>query len=162
MSPDVKSVTIDEYLIYFLIDDDAIVYIGKTTEGGLFGRLRDHQKDKRFDSYFVIANIEADEHAIQMERGFISLIRPKYNKAESRVNMQAIMKVIKYLTSGEKSKAEDALTLQQAITRLQASIRADQSNLRKGNGVASTIEARLERKNADLKTLESQLEQALS
>lgn len=58
--------------------------------------------------------------------------------------------------------AEKVQQLQQAINRLRASIRADESNLRNGNGNAGTIIDRLARKNADLIALQTELEKELA
>lgn len=58
--------------------------------------------------------------------------------------------------------AEKVKQLQQAITRLRASIRADESNLRNGNGVSATITDRLARKAADLIALQTELENELA
>ena len=99
VSPNIKEIGIDEYLVYFLVSGYDIVYVGKSSEGGLFGRLKAHQVDKDFDAYFVINNIESDQTALELEKGFISLLRPKYNKAEARVNIKAIQRVIHYVTS---------------------------------------------------------------
>jgi len=57
---------------------------------------------------------------------------------------------------------EEVRKLQGAITRLNASIRADKSNLSKGNGNPSTITARLTQKAVDLRTLEARLSEALT
>ncbi len=57
---------------------------------------------------------------------------------------------------------EEVRKLQGAITRLNASIRADKSNLSKGNGNPSTITARLTQKAVDLRTLETKLSEMLS
>ena len=52
--------------------------------------------------------------------------------------------------------------LNYAIEKIKAQIRADESNARKGNGNPVTIQARLDRKRADLKELTEELDNLLS
>ncbi len=99
ITPDIKELGVDDWLIYFLVNGGEIVYIGKSSEGGLFGRLRAHQSDKEFTEYFTVNSIQSEADALMLEKGFISIIRPKYNKAEVRVNMQAIRRVIEYVSN---------------------------------------------------------------
>jgi hypothetical protein len=98
-----KSVDDDPYLLYFLVKDGAIVYVGKSNEFGFSGRLRSHKADKDYDSYFTMNSISNEAQALELEKGFISLIRPEYNKAEKAVNMRAIRALIQYVTSAPKS-----------------------------------------------------------
>lgn len=61
--------------VYFLIDKDEIVYVGKTLDLGR--RLREHEKEKKFtDMKFV----EVDENLVdEYEATYIFYLSPKYN-----------------------------------------------------------------------------------
>ncbi len=67
------------YYIYFLCDNNAVVYVGQTVN--LFNRIKAHSKDKEFDSahYIVITKAEVDKTEIRYIREF----RPKYNKTNN-------------------------------------------------------------------------------
>lgn len=62
--------------IYFLLQGDEIVYVGQADNVGV--RLRAHQKDKQFDSYYDI-QCEKEE-ANSLEHYFILKFSPKYNR----------------------------------------------------------------------------------
>lgn len=66
--------------IYFLIDKNEIVYVGKSTKGA-FDRLGAHFKysDKVFDSYFIEPCLEINLTALETE--YILKFVPKYNKS---------------------------------------------------------------------------------
>jgi len=114
-----KSVNDDPFLLYFLVKDGVIVYVGKSNEFGFSGRLRSHKADKEYDSYFTMNGISNEAQALELEKGFISLIRPECNKAEKAVNMRAIRALIQYVTAAPKSyvpqqKASQPLELERA------------------------------------------------
>lgn len=160
--PQVRRTDGEQFLVYFLMLGDTIVYVGKSSESGVFSRLKSHQQDKEYDSYFVINGLESDAEAMEIEKGFISLIRPKYNKADARVNLRAIMKVINLVTSSKsekqfKSIKDEPMTVEEKIKVLQARIRADQSNLRRGHGNEDRVEARLAQKYAELQDLRTEV-----
>lgn len=139
LSPDVKTVGVDEYLIYFLICQGQIVYVGKSSEGGLSGRLRTHQADKEFDSYFTVNGIPDEAHALELEKGFISLLRPQYNKADVRMNIRAIQKVIQYVTAPRVIQGSPGGSeLAASLTKQKAKLRAYKSKLRRGEGAEET------------------------
>jgi hypothetical protein len=96
-APSIKRPGIDDYLVYFLLDGDIIVYIGKSSEVALYSRIKAHQQDKQFDGFFSINRIPSEGEALELESGFISIIRPKYNKADNKVNIVAIQAVIEYI-----------------------------------------------------------------
>lgn len=68
--------------IYFLMNGDELVYIGKTTK--LADRLTSHNGDtmnkKEFDSIFFLP-IEKNWELDVLERCYIEMYKPKYNKA---------------------------------------------------------------------------------
>ena len=63
--------------IYFLLDKDEIVYVGRSKNA--MSRIQTHQKDKYFDSYAIFP---VDKNRlIDTEIAMIALYRPRYNKA---------------------------------------------------------------------------------
>ena len=62
--------------IYFLLDDDEVVYVGQTTRG--LARVYAHIRDKHFTKFYII------EHSIEeldyWEDYYIFKYHPKYNK----------------------------------------------------------------------------------
>jgi len=74
----------NESIIYCLIKDNEIVYIGQSTE--FLERLSKHNRDKRglFDSYAVIENLGVDfdyQKLLSREKYYIKMLKPKLNKA---------------------------------------------------------------------------------
>lgn len=64
------------YLVYVLIKDNQIVYVGRSTD--LKARLRQHRKDKTFDRFEY--KICKDRHEMQdLEALLIQQFNPKYN-----------------------------------------------------------------------------------
>lgn len=109
IAPDIKRPGIDDYLVYFLLDGETVVYVGKTSDVGLYSRIKSHQQDKQFDGFFTINRIPTEEEALILESGFISIIRPRYNKADAKVNILAIRAVIEYIAHANRPpvKQED-------------------------------------------------------
>jgi hypothetical protein len=64
--------------IYFLVNDDNLVYVGKSNNG-ILGRINSHIKDKDFDSAYYVA-ISSEELLDEYERKYIVKYKPKYNK----------------------------------------------------------------------------------
>jgi predicted GIY-YIG superfamily endonuclease len=75
------SVTVKRYhhIIYFLIHNNEIVYVGKTADG--LKRVFNHT-DKEWDSYAVIECSTADE-TTALEGVYIGRLAPKYNLSMS-------------------------------------------------------------------------------
>lgn len=65
-----------KYYIYFLIDKDKVVYIGRTGDINL--RLKNHFRDKQFNRVFLLY-IRKYERAFQLEKRLIEALIPKYN-----------------------------------------------------------------------------------
>ena len=73
----------NESIIYCLIKNNNIVYIGQSTE--FLQRLAAHSREKRglFDSYAVIENLGTKcdyQTLIDREKYYIKLVKPKLNK----------------------------------------------------------------------------------
>lgn len=86
----------DNYYLYFLIENDSIVYVGKTNS--VEGRLYDHRRSKKFDSYSVF-KCENEEDAINKEALSIMEYQPKYNVAlnDGFKSINVIKKTLKQL-----------------------------------------------------------------
>jgi len=71
------------YLIYFLLKDKEVVYVGQTTQNVM--RPFAH-KDKIFDSVAIIYQAEDRENLNEVEEFFIKKYCPKYNKTFNAEN----------------------------------------------------------------------------
>ena len=66
----------EEYFVYFLLDGEEIVYVGKSIN--YHQRLKAHSKNKKFDSYYLLKCKNEKEMDI-LEFDFIVKFEPKYN-----------------------------------------------------------------------------------
>lgn len=64
-------------VVYFLFDDDELVYVGQTACLGK--RIYQHFKDKTFNNCFYLRT--GDWEVIDVESTFIRLLIPKYNRS---------------------------------------------------------------------------------
>lgn len=70
--------------IYFLIDSDEIVYVGKSVQ--INDRIRQHREDKRFSRY---GYVECPHDQLEwLEAAYIRLIRPLINTMRPLVQKQ--------------------------------------------------------------------------
>lgn len=81
----------ERYVIYFLLDNHEIVYVGKSSDKGYLNRIRNHRKDKVFDSYAIATTNLTETKCLEFETSLISLIQPKYNKKDSFFNINRIV-----------------------------------------------------------------------
>lgn len=89
------------FLIYFLLLNKEIVYVGYTSDRRLFQRLSEHKNGrgntskKEFDSFMRIYTFKNEAETKQIEDGIIGLIRPVQNIASMdhsrNTSVQAIM-----------------------------------------------------------------------
>jgi hypothetical protein len=94
------------WLIYFLVKGENIVYVGKSSESGLSGRLSSHKAEKDFDRFFIIDNIESEAKALKIETGFICLLKPAYNVQSTEIDIPAINSLMEFInTYGSINKA---------------------------------------------------------
>jgi len=90
------------WLVYFLVDEcGEIVYVGKTSRSGLGKRLLHHSKEKEFASYFYKAGPRSETEALWLEGAFISLLRPKYNKANLSISAEEMAYLSDWIRSGQ-------------------------------------------------------------
>lgn len=82
--------TQSKYVLYFLLQENEIVYIGKSDTKNYLGRIRSHKKNKQFDCYHVMPLDMNERDALSFETGLISSIRPIYNKRDCFVQLNAI------------------------------------------------------------------------
>lgn len=66
-------------IIYFLIMDEEIVYVGQSING--ISRIFAHMKDKKFNSYYYIS-VESRLLDI-VEECYIKIFQPIYNKSKN-------------------------------------------------------------------------------
>ena len=64
------------YYIYFLIDKNSIVYVGQSRN--IHTRIKNHKKDKKFDSYFYVKSHDKSE-IDKLEKYYINRFKPYYN-----------------------------------------------------------------------------------
>lgn len=67
-------------VIYFLIKDEQVIYVGKTQKGLV--RMYQHNENKDFDGVFIIDYPE--EALFEAEKFFIGKYRPMYNTEYNR------------------------------------------------------------------------------
>jgi hypothetical protein len=72
-----KKNNVDKF-IYFLLDDEELVYIGMSS-GNLLGRLNAHISNKTFNSVYY-KSVLTDESLSRIEKQLITKYRPKLNK----------------------------------------------------------------------------------
>jgi hypothetical protein len=81
-----------QWVVYCLIDNENIVYIGKSSHRRHIGRIKSHAKNKSFDSYCVIPVLMNEQDCYTFEAALISLVRPKYNKEHIEPDLKKVAK----------------------------------------------------------------------
>lgn len=79
-----------KWVVYFLLRENHIVYIGKSSNRRYLGRIRSHLKNKHFDAYHVLPVEMSEAECYRFETSLISTIRPEYNVKDCRVDIPAI------------------------------------------------------------------------
>jgi len=82
--------------VYFLIDGDRVVYVGKSAK--LVTRLVEHMQDKRFDRVLYLRQPKSD--LSRVESALIRYLKPRYNVLEvssgdATENRELVKKVAK-------------------------------------------------------------------
>ncbi len=62
--------------VYFLFDREELIYIGSSIDCP--NRIREHRKDKEFDSYYIIKTLPEDR--LEIEADYIQKFKPPLNK----------------------------------------------------------------------------------
>ena len=81
-------------VIYFLLQDNEIVYVGSSGNG--LSRIYQHIKDKKFDAYSYI--VVPSQYRAQIENDYIFKFNPKYNNLpnyEDMVSLKVLQKQLK-------------------------------------------------------------------
>jgi len=91
-----KQVELCVPVVYFLIHEDEIVYVGFTNN--IHFRLAAHKADKMFDRFYTI-EFETKEEGLLFEKQYIKKFKPLYNRM---YNDEALMKREKALLLEEK------------------------------------------------------------
>lgn len=82
------------YVVYFLIKDSELVYIGRTNN--FFWRLSEHQDDsKDFDDFRVI-EFKCKEATVFAEKFYVTTYKPKLNKQRYTKYVNENFTLIKY------------------------------------------------------------------
>lgn len=79
------------WVIYLLVRENHIVYIGKSSIRRYLSRIRSHTKDKVFDCYHVLPVEMSEFECYKFESSLISLIRPEYNKKDVEPNVNTVI-----------------------------------------------------------------------
>ena len=77
-----RSLPLHTYNLNYLIEDNEIVYVGKTIN--IQSRILTHKRGefKNFDSFSIIAKLPneiSDLELLKLEEKYIKLLKPKYN-----------------------------------------------------------------------------------
>lgn len=108
------------WLVYFLVDEkDEIVYVGKSSSTRFGERLRSHCKNKNFSRYFIKTGPRDEVEAYNLEGAFITLLRPKYNKANTAISAVEIKSLHEWLTG--EMKADRPLPLSEVKRKARSS-----------------------------------------
>ena len=81
-------------VIYFLLQDNEIVYVGSSNKG--LGRIYQHIRDKKFDAYSYI--VVPAENRADLENNYIFRFNPKYNHIpnyENIISLNVLQKQLK-------------------------------------------------------------------
>ena len=70
----------DNYSIYFLIQDDEIVYVGQTVE--IHNRSAFHKREGKVFNFISVIDCSPNEVDL-LELFYIHTLRPKYNKTDN-------------------------------------------------------------------------------
>ena len=99
-----------KFFVYFLINKDKIVYIGKTSRSP-FNRISAHKKNLIFKEMYYI-EVDSPISALNSENYYISKFKPKYNKTYPfEVELEPKNKLEVYLRLTKKTKAQAAKEL---------------------------------------------------
>ena len=92
----------DDKIIYFLISNEEIVYIGKSN-GRVLNRISQHIKTKEFDNVKYIS-VETKSILDKKEKEFISQYRPKLNIQCNNPTIKITETVKRIIESNTKTK----------------------------------------------------------
>ena len=82
------------YVVYFLIKNSELVYVGRTNN--FFWRISGHQEDgKDFDD-FRIMEIECKETVVFVEKFYVTTYKPKLNKQRYTKYVNEHFTLLKY------------------------------------------------------------------
>jgi hypothetical protein len=85
------------WVVYLLVHNKEIVYVGKSSYSGYTRRIKSHMKDKIFDEVYVAQVTDIEQEVFTVERSFISLLQPKYNIADNVFDWQVVQQGFKKL-----------------------------------------------------------------
>ena len=112
----------DDCFIYFLLDKNEVVYVGKTTQG--ISRPFHHKHSKKFDQIKIIyfKQNKLDE----MEDFFIKKYKPKYNKINNYNQNYSLKRVIEKLKNEKIVNKISVVKLKKILKTIGVSIFIDE------------------------------------
>jgi len=99
------------WVIYLLVHNGEIVYVGKSSYRGYTRRIKSHAKDKVFDEVYIAQVTDIEQEVLSVESAFISLLQPKYNIADNVFDWQVVQQGFKKLKQKSKYKPVTPLKL---------------------------------------------------
>lgn len=112
----------DDCFIYFLLDKNEVVYVGKTTQG--ISRPFNHKSSKKFDQIKIIY-FESDK-LDEMEDFFIKKYKPKYNKISNYNQNYSLKRVIEKLKNEKVVNKISVVKLKKILKTIGVSIFIDE------------------------------------
>lgn len=112
----------DDCFIYFLLDKNEVVYVGKTTQG--ISRPFHHKSSKKFDQIKIIY-FESDK-LDEMEDFFIKKYKPKYNKISNYNQNYSLKRVIEKLKNEKVVNKISVVKLKKILNTIGVSVFIDE------------------------------------
>lgn len=91
------------WVIYLLVHNGEIVYVGKSSYRGYTQRIKSHAKDKVFDEAYVAQVSDSEQKTLQIESSFISMLQPKYNVIDNRFRSWKVSKGLANIKTAGKT-----------------------------------------------------------
>ena len=94
------------FVVYFLSKAGVIVYIGKSSARGYARRVEAHKQSKDFDRVDVMCVSDSESKTLDVEKGLISMYRPKYNIMHCYTDLTAIDRALSILKEKAPIRSE--------------------------------------------------------
>lgn len=90
------------WVIYLLVHNGEIVYVGKSSYRGYTRRIKSHAKDKVFDQAYVAQVSDSEQKTLQIETPFISMLQPRYNITDNKFSAWKVSKGLSSIKAADK------------------------------------------------------------
>ena len=90
------------WVVYLLVHNGEIVYVGKSSYRGYTRRIRSHAKDKAFDRAYVAQVSDSEQKTLQIETSFISMLQPRYNITDNKFSAWRVSKGLAGIKTAQK------------------------------------------------------------